>query len=85
MHLRYALRWTGQFGRAAAIAEVMETLTNNGRHCRTTYLQHISKRHADHFVARASGDAKLYYARKLLRINENECAEAHTPAQHNIP
>jgi len=60
MHLRYALRWTGQFGRAAAIAEVMASLTNNG-------------------------DAKLYYARKLLRINENECAEAHTPAQHNIP
>merc|ERR1719440_1475242 len=39
-----------QFGRAAAIAEVIETLTNNG-------------------------DAKLYYARKLLRIDQNEKAK----------
>jgi hypothetical protein len=39
-----------QFGRAAAVAEIIETLTNNG-------------------------DAKLYYARKLLRVNENEKAK----------
>jgi tetratricopeptide (TPR) repeat protein len=39
-----------QFGRAAAIAEIIETLTNNG-------------------------DAKLYYARKLLRIDQNEKAK----------
>lgn len=50
----------GQFGRAAAIAEIIETLMNNG-------------------------DAKLYHARKLLRINQNDKAKERldTLIEHN--
>merc|ERR1711871_431879 len=40
----------GQFGRAAGIAELMDTLAN-------------------------TGDAKLFHAKKLLRINQNEKAK----------
>jgi hypothetical protein len=41
-------------------------------------------------AARVSGDAKLYYARKLLRVNENECVvprwvRTATPRWHLSP
>eukprot|EP01048_Picozoa_sp_COSAG05_P003828 COSAG05_NODE_187_length_14703_cov_123.022186_3_plen_199_part_00 len=45
----------GQFGRAAGIAGIIETLLNNG-------------------------DSKLYYSRKLLRVNQNEEAKTRLDA-----
>ena len=74
----------GQFGRAAAIAEIIETLTNNGAPPAAA-LPCASFSPLAALAARArcgghelkcragAGDAKLYYARKLLRIDQNEC------------